>query len=175
MLTDMEIIEQHQALEGHFIQPFSIESLSPCSYDLALGTKAIIDVPQGFGTVEQIQIDLTPYSEEHPFHLLPNAFILTEVQEVLSLPSNIAGTVSLRSTYARMGLNHSLAGHVDPGYYGRLTLELKNIKLYKAIPLWPGLKVCQIVFTRLDRPAYQDYSTPNHHYYGDMEVKGAKL
>ena len=79
--------------------------------------------------------------------LSPGSFCLAETRECFNLPDDISAQFVLKSSRAREGLNHLLAGWCDPGWHGsKLTLELKNERRYHDIPLYPGLKIGQMVF-----------------------------
>ena len=69
-------------------------------------------------------------------------FCLAETLELFNLPDDISCQFVLKSSRARSGLNHLLAGWCDPGWHGsKLTLDaLKNERLHHALPLWPGLE-----------------------------------
>jgi dCTP deaminase len=72
---------------------------------------------------------------------------LGETQEIFNLPNHIAAQFVLKSSRAREGLEHLLAGFCDPGWHGsRLTLELSNARRHHSIPIWPGMKIGQMVF-----------------------------
>jgi len=53
---------------------------------------------------------------------------------------------------------HATAGIVDPGYEGQITLELSNLGT-APVALLPGMRVSQLVFTKLTSPAARPYGT----------------
>ena len=58
-----------------------------------------------------------------------------------------------KSSLGRLGLLiHTTAGFVDAGFEGHITLELSNVATLP-ITLYPGMKVGQISFIRMDGPA----------------------
>ena len=65
----------------------------------------------------------------------------------------------------RMGLViHSTAGHIDAGWRGSLTLELRNIGMVPIL-LYPKMRICQFIFEVLSSPAEQPYyAKPNAKY-----------
>jgi dCTP deaminase len=70
----------------------------------------------------------------------------------------------LKSSRARSGLNHLLAGWCDPGWHGsKLTLELKNERLHHALPLYPGLKIGQMVFHSMSNTPMNSYRDVGHY------------
>jgi dCTP deaminase len=84
------------------------------------------------------------------FCLEPDEFILTMTHESVTIPRNLIGLVEGRSTYARLGLSmHQTAPWIQPGWSGRIVLEIKNHGPAR-IELTPLLdRPCQIVFFRL--------------------------
>lgn len=105
--------------------------------------------------------------------LQPHEFVLAETLEEFRLPDCIAGQLALKSSRAREGIEHLLAGYVDPGYAGRLTLELQNARSMHAVPLWPGMRIGQIVFHTLTVLPSKDYSKTGR-YHGDTQVQASK-
>jgi dCTP deaminase len=79
------------------------------------------------------------------FLLHPGSLALVPTLEWLSLPGNILGTVTARSTWAREGLSIATATLIEPGYKGIVTLELSNLGQIP-IAMYPGLRIAQIAF-----------------------------
>ncbi|HWF23853.1 MAG TPA: LAGLIDADG family homing endonuclease [Solirubrobacteraceae bacterium] len=72
------------------------------------------------------------------------------------------------SSLGRLGLIvHATAGFCDPGWKGTLTLELNNLTRIP-IKLYPGLRIAQLSFMALDRPALRPYGSADlgSHYQG---------
>lgn len=92
------------------------------------------------------------------FVLHPDQFVLGATIEKVCLPNDIAARIDGRSRLGRLGLViHSTAGHIDPGFCGRITLEITNIGKLPII-LHKGNCVCQLVFETLTKPVSQGYS-----------------
>ena len=111
----------HEADQG-MVKPYNPLHVSPCSIDLTLGDKILIESldQNGNGWVE---IDIT-----NPYQLKPKQFILATTAETVRIPDDLSGQIILRSSAARAGWNHALAGWIDPGFNGQITLELTNQK-----------------------------------------------
>lgn len=63
------------------------------------------------------------------------------------------------SSLGRLGLlTHSTAGFIDPGFSGRITLELSNVANLP-ITLWPGMKIGQLCLFRLSSAAQNPYGS----------------
>lgn len=133
------------------IEPFTVEQLNPASYDLQIGHNVVLE-----------SIDGNMY--DSPIHgeivVAPGERLLAQSMEKFNIPSHVAANVFLKSSRAREGWNHALAGWCDPGWHGSvLTLELQNINTFKNLVLTEGMLMVQMVFHTLDRE-------PNHLYKG---------
>lgn len=80
------------------------------------------------------------------FLLHPGNLALVPTLEWVSLPANLIGMVTARSTWAREGLSIATATLIEPEYQGIVTLELANLGEVP-LTLYPGLKLAQIAFT----------------------------
>lgn len=89
------------------------------------------------------------------FLLHPGTLALVPTLEWVSLPNDVQGVVTARSSWAREGLNIATATIVNPSYRGIITLELAN---FGQIPimLYPGLRLAQIAFYQLDQKVRPD-------------------
>ena len=92
------------------------------------------------------RIDIDP---ELGFVLLPGQFILAHSEEVFNLPDDLSAEYKLKSSMARIGIDHANAGWCDPLWSGSvLTLELTNLTQETPIRLRPGDAIGQMVFFR---------------------------
>ena len=129
ILSDQNIREL--CLQG-LVDPFDEELINPASLDVRLGTRLLIEAAQS--------PELVPYTMEEPYLLVPGQFVLAETLEIFNLPDSICANFALKSSRAREGLSHALAGFADPGWHGsRLTLELHNIRQLHQVAIWPGM------------------------------------
>lgn len=84
-----------------------------------------------------------------PFILYPGEFILAQSHELFNLPNDISAEYKLKSSMARIGLEHLNAGWCDAGWHGSvLTLEIKNMTRHHEIVIEHLDKIGQIVFFR---------------------------
>lgn len=79
------------------------------------------------------------------FLLHPGALALVPTFEWVKLPEDLVGTVTARSTWARVGLSIATATLVEPSYEGIVTLELANLGQIPVV-LYPGLLIAQMAF-----------------------------
>ncbi|MBU5689568.1 MAG: dCTP deaminase [Candidatus Aenigmatarchaeota archaeon] len=91
------------------------------------------------------------------FIIHPNEFVLGVTKESIELPKDIAARIDGRSSLARMGIIvHSTAGRVDPGFSGKLTLEISNIGRLP-VYIYPGMRFCSLVFELISSQVEKDY------------------
>jgi dCTP deaminase len=167
VLSDVDI---HALVRQGLVTPFEAELVNPASLDVRLGENLLVESPLTYHLVHR---SIAGHTQEEPFLLQPHEFVLAETLEEFRLPDSIAGQLALKSSRAREGIEHLLAGYVDPGYAGRLTLELQNARSMHAVPLWPGMRIGQIVFHTLTMLPSKDYSKTGR-YYGDTAVQQSK-
>jgi len=160
-------IEQACEAEQPLIWPFRKEQLNPASYDLALGDSIMIEVAD---TPELQRLDISDRSKERPYLLEPGHWVLAETEEVFNLPNYLAAEFKLKSSRAREGYQHMLAGYCDPGWNGsKLTLELKNVRRFHPLPFYPGLLIGQMIFTQMLAVPLKTYAETGH-YNNHLQV-----
>jgi dCTP deaminase len=156
--------------EGGMIEPFDPTLINPASLDVTLGTNLYVEVEDG-GLLPK---DISEHTRANPYLLLPNEFVLAETAETFNIPDFISAQFVLKSSLARAGLEHLLAGFIDPGFNNSvLTLEFKNAKQYSSFPLWPGMRCGQIVFTEMVEAPQTSYRYTGR-YNGDAKVSRSK-
>jgi dCTP deaminase len=136
--------------------------LQPASVDLRLGREfrvfrnfrlPYIDVKQEMANLTEVE----KIDDVIPFILHPGEFVLAVTLEHVEIPDNLVGRLDGKSSLGRLGLIvHSTAGFVDPGFKGRLTLELTNVANLP-ITLYHSMPVSQISFSQLTTPADKPY------------------
>jgi dCTP deaminase len=174
VLSDRTIKEQIAA--GRIlIDPLDEDAIQPASVDLRLDdsfrifrvtTRAHVDVREPVDDLTE----LVAIGHEEPFVLQPGAFCLATTLETITLPDDIVARVDGRSSLGRLGLLvHATAGYVDPGWTGKLTLELSN-QSQMPIALYYGMRIAQISFLRLSSAAERPYGSPGlgSKYQGQM-------
>jgi deoxycytidine triphosphate deaminase len=163
--------------------PFSVDDqIQPCSIDLRLDrtfwrgrfpflrsilrpwSRPIIDLRRAK------LLEMSPRREWRRYDLHPSETILIRPGELLlgrtceefTIPKEVAGKLEGRSSFARMGLSiHCSADFINPGYRGRMTLQLVNHSR-TTIRLVPYLPICQLMLIAL-------IGQPER-TYGDREI-----
>ena len=141
------------------------EQLGSSSLDLRLGydfrvfthhKQPFVD-PFDSKTTEGMTQKVT-ITKREPYVIHPNEFVLAGTLEWVEWDNTLAARVDGRSSLGRLGLViHSTAGHVDAGWAGNITLELRNIGM-APILLYPKMRICQLIFEQLSSPAEQSYT-----------------
>lgn len=157
------------------IEPLDPEDVQPASVDIHLdrtfrvfkvSSRPYIDVREQMEDLtEEVVID-----DERPFFIHPGEFVLGVTREVVTIPDDIVAQVEGKSSLGRIGLLiHATAGFVDPGWHGKLTLELSNVAKMP-IALHVGMKIGQLSFVRMSTPVDRPYGSAalRSKYQGQM-------
>lgn len=169
VLSDWEIRAHCEATQ--MVWPFRPDLLNPASLDVVLGDVLMVEMPR--------QKELEPYNissatAENPYWLTPGQFVLAQTREVFNIPNRVAAQFVLKSSRAREGYNNMLAGWADPGFNNSvLTLELQNCRKHVDLPLYPNLKIGQMVFFNMSNTPIHSYEVTGR-YNGDVSTTGSK-
>jgi dCTP deaminase len=103
-------------------------------------------------------------NEEDGWVLDPGDWILGATYEEIEIPGDLVGILCGKSSWARLGISIEDAGYVDPGWKGRLTLEIKNNgPLY--VTLHPMDVICQLRLEQLTQPTVLEYGDIKGSHY----------
>jgi dCTP deaminase len=159
VLADWEIRSLCEA--SRMVLPFDEKLLNPASLDVRLGPNLMIEVRD---RPELMRIDISTRTKDEPYLLLPGEICLAETVEQFNLPESISAQFVLKSSRARDFYGHMLAGWCDPGWHGsKLTLELKNERRFHPLPLYPGMKIGQMVFLHMAAIPLKSYALTGHY------------
>ncbi len=121
------------------------------------------------------------YTEKHicgdrPFVLHPREFVLGITKERIKIPADMAAYVDGRSSLGRLGVTaHITSGWVDPGFSGKLVLEISNLGKMP-VTLYPGMKMCKLLLMKLTSPAELPYDKrKGAKYQGQDEVHQSRI
>ncbi len=164
------------------IEPFDPACIQPSSVDLHLFTQFLVfrNSRRPFIDVREPQADLTELIEvstDEAFILHPGEFVLGSTSEIVGIPEDLVGRLDGKSSLGRCGLMiHSTAGYVDPGWYGRLTLELSNVANLP-LALYPGMPIAQISFCLMTTAADVPYghTSLRSKYQGQLGPRASEL
>jgi dCTP deaminase len=146
------------------IEPLDEQAIQPASVDLRLDgafrvfrttSRPYVDVAQDVDDLTEL-VEISP---EEPFVIHPGSFCLGSTLETITIPNDIVARVDGKSSLGRLGLLvHATAGYVDPGWTGKLTLELSN-QSQMPIALYYGMRIAQISFIELTTPVDRPYGS----------------
>ena len=167
------------------IDPIKDEKqIQPSSVDMRLGDefkvfkvirKPFIDPKDEEDLASYMESTIVPEGEAFIIH--PNEFALATTLEYVKLPDDIVARVEGRSSMGRLGVTmHVTAGFIDPGFEGKITLEISNIGSMP-VALYPGQRVCQIVFETMTTPSEVPYGHPdrNSKYMGQTRPESSRV
>jgi dCTP deaminase len=118
--------------------------------------------------------DPKEYTQSHecdgkPFILHPGEFVLGITKEKIRIPGDMAGYVDGRSSLGRLGVTaHITSGWVDPGFSGKLVLEISNLGKMP-VTLYPGMRMCKLILFRLSSPSERPYDQRETSKYRDQD------
>lgn len=179
LLSHNEIIK---LCEEGVIENWKDTAVNAASLDLHLGNKILIEAGnENFSRVvdyksrERLnmkEVDLTHVG----YVLRPGEFILASTKEIFHLPYDISAEYKLKSSMARIGIDHLNAGWADAGWHGSvLTLEFKNVTNYHEIRIRPGDAIGQMIFFRHAPVDYDQSYAARGRYNQDKTVSGIKV
>jgi len=146
----------HPNLDGFQIQPHAV--------DLRLGTEFRLPRHWRMTSHGREAIIVDPFEEKNDYHeritlapgqvfeLLPGEMVIAETYERVELKcDDLMAVLFPRSSLNRRGLSVDLSGIVDVWYTGKLIIPVSN-KTDQVIRLYPGERICQLIFERLSSP-----------------------
>lgn len=178
-----EQIREHIRLRKILIEPFDEKLIGPSQVDLRLGNKfrvfkenALVD-PHDAKSIER-NTELVDTMGE-PFILKPGQLVLGITRERIAVPNDLVASIEGRSSVARMGVFiHISSGHINPGSGARnpipVTLEILNMNP-SPVKLYPGMRICQLLFYSMDRAVRRGYDELGGKYAGKLEPSGSIL
>ena len=184
ILSDKDI--KRYLEEGEIvIEPLLDEKqIQPSSIDMRLGDEfKVFKVIRKPYIDPKDEEDIASYMESttvekgEAFIIHPNEFALATTLEYVKVPEDLVARVEGRSSMGRLGVTmHVTAGFIDPGFEGKITLEISNIGAMP-VALHPGQRVCQIVFETMTSPSEMPYGHPerNSKYMGQTSPESSRV
>jgi dCTP deaminase len=184
VLPDHEIDQACMADGKPLISPYTHEQLQPASYDVRLGSRLLVpDRPSLFPGGDVIDLELPlPDDLYHEidissgFVLNPMSFVLGETIERVCIPNTMVGRIEGKSSIGRLGQTaHITAGYLDPGFSGKITLEIANL-FPRPMRLIPGMRFAQLGFEWMSSACQRPYGSAglNSHYQNAEGVEPSR-
>lgn len=148
--------------------------VQPASVDLRLGDEFLVFRHTSIPFIDPTAEAKESYTEPARvapggmFVLHPGEFALGTTHERVQIPADLVARVDGRSSLGRLAVVvHSTAGFIDPGFRGRITLELSNLGRIP-VALRPMMRVCQLSFETMTSPAERPYGSARGSKYQDQ-------
>lgn len=171
----MSTLVDHQIRElcrrSGLVEPFDSDLINPASIDVTLGETVLVE-----GRIcgpESERVRWIPVDISNGFTLAPGQFVLAHTAETVRVPNWIEANFQLKSSRGREGINHLLAGYIDPGFNGVITLELQNVNQRHKVELYTGMRIGQLRFNTLETPPLRSYAVTGR-YMNDATVMPSK-
>lgn len=167
-------------IEQGVIQNASYDAVNSASIDLHMGNTLLLERPpkeiKYLNKKSQMSSEELYLADGQSYVISPDEFILASTREIFNLPNWLSAEYKLKSSMARLGLDHLNAGWADAGWNGSvLTLELKNVTRFSPIAVTAGDRIGQMVFFKHE-PVPDDKSyAARGSYNGDLKATGVKI
>jgi len=107
--------------------------------------------------------------------LHPKEFVLGITKEKIKIPADIVGYVDGRSSLGRLGITaHITSAWVDPGFEGKLVLEISNLGKMP-VAIYPDMRVAKLLFFKMASPAEKPYNMRDSKYKNQASVTESKI
>lgn len=162
-LTKKEILKLIKEKKIEFDPDIDQFQLQPNSVDLRIGWNFYIPKVWEYNEKGRValNVDYSEYNtkkelykiirlkEGQYFEILPGEFVIISTLEKIKLNAgDIMAMLFARSSFIRRGLNVE-SGTVDSRYQGYLMLPVTNNTRDQIIRIYPGERICQLVFLKL--------------------------
>lgn len=175
VIIKKEIIERIEKGEIAFKPNLDIFQVQDHSVDLRLGFTFLVPKMWHVTTKGRESLDITHFDKENEeyfdvieleqgqyFDLLPQEHILVATLESIKVPNDLMAVLYPRSSTNRKGLSLDLTGIIDSGYEGQLILPIRNNTRSQTVRLYPGERLCQIVFEQLTEKIGSPHKSKYH-------------
>ncbi|MFQ5493014.1 MAG: dCTP deaminase [Candidatus Dojkabacteria bacterium] len=146
-------------LDGFQVQPHAIDLrlgfdfLIPKTWTLTKEGRKAISIDPLDKNVNGQNFDKLSLKQGQYFELLPGESVIGATLERIDLKArDIMCVLYPRSSINRRGLAVDLTGIIDVGYKGSLVIPIVNKTGEQIIRIYPGERICQIVFQALSLP-----------------------
>ena len=153
------------------IKDFDEARLQPASYDICLGNNFQIALNSESLVIDPVKKIYPKMSEKfigdgEEYYLHPGVTVLGTSKDYFGSEKYLV-QLSGKSSLARIGLViHNTAGIINPGHFLNITFELSNLNTLPII-LRPGMKIGQILFSKLTSLPKKDYKETGRYHGRD--------
>jgi dCTP deaminase len=101
------------------VDGFHADNIKQAGYELGVADEYAITTPDGEGARIKIQAG-------EMIRIAPGQFALLLTQEIVRVPAEVLGLISVKASWKLKGLVNISGFHVDPGFHGRLKFAVYN-------------------------------------------------
>lgn len=158
-LSSESLIDRHEGVEEHnyIIGGFDECHVRHGAYELTVGDEYYV-------TTDETKSRLNSTMSGQQVSIDPGQFAMLITDEIIRLPTDLLGLISLRSRFKTRGLINVSGFHVDPGYSGRLKFSVYNAGT-KTIALDSATRAFSIWLAKLDSPTDDPYDRSTEDNY----------
>ncbi|NLK11150.1 MAG: DUF1653 domain-containing protein [Staphylococcus equorum] len=173
----LEIWECKEKYETYYqlrIENYNIDKIcdliNPCSIDLRIADSGFLKTryrnvdPESIEHAskatelwKRVKIYKSKRNGGEYFRLWPGQTVLTHLADRISIPSDCAGKIEIKSTYARLSLSITSGDFCNPGYNGYFPLEITNHGKHIVL-IHKNLVMAQLMLIPLTGPILVEYS-----------------
>ncbi|MDT0631963.1 dCTP deaminase domain-containing protein [Rubrivirga litoralis] len=148
--------------DNWWISPFREEKVKHGAYELAVGPEMVSTGDQGIKTLSHRSAkEGWPLGES--FVVKPGQLAIMITEEIIRMPSNRIGFISVKAGSKLEGLVNVSGFHVDPGWFGRLKFSVYNAGSEEYV-VRIGEPLFMIWFSEFDREVSDPYGKGGAHY-----------
>lgn len=144
------------ALDAFQLQPHAVDLrlgytfYIPKSWELTNEGRKSLTIDYLDPKDKQNYFDVIQLEPGQYFEILPNESVIGITLERIEIKDlQLMAVLYPRSSFNRRGMSVSLTGIIDAGYNGHLMLPIHNQTTNHVIKIYPGERVCQVVFDQL--------------------------
>lgn len=143
------------AFEAGVVQPFDPLRIKQAAYELGVSRDYAITTTDGDGA--RVRAD-----DGNDIKIPPGQFALLQTEEILKMPADAMGFVSVKATWKLKGLVNVSGFHVDPGFHGRVKFSVYNAS-GRTIYVQPKRPLFQVWLNGLTEDLPEESLYPNKH------------
>ncbi len=172
ILSDADIIELIKTKRLLISPPPKRKDITTVHVDLYLSDrilkykKGIADIKdESTFDLEEILISKSGYK------LKSDEFVLGSTVEWISIPNGYFGYIEAKGNIARAGIQvHNTDGHIDPGFEGNVTLEIKN-NSNRPIIVYPNIPFVHLYIFKVSSESRRPYDGVYQHQIGPTSYR----
>ena len=179
---------ERMAIEHGMIEPYTPRNddvisvgVSSYGYDLTAAHEfkifsnlnAVVIDPKNFN--KRLLVDAELQTDDSGIFIIapPNSFVLARTVEYITMPRNVVGLMTVKSTYARCGIV-SPPTVLEPEWEGHVTIEISNTTPLPA-RIYANEGIAQVIFFEASEACRVSYADRKGKYQGQRGITLPKV